>query len=92
VAVSEVKERPLSGGVPARPELDGAVEAASVRAYRLGLGVGGGLMMLGGVISLLGIVNPARPRAPQRAEAHGASELVYPCPERRREAEAALAG
>ena len=89
-AVEEVKERPLSGGVAGRPELDAPVEAASVHAYRVGLGVGGGLMMVGGVISLLGIVNPARPRAPQRGETHGASELVYPCPERRREAEAAL--
>ena len=92
-AVREVKERPLSGGVPGRPELDAAVEAASVHAYRVGLGVGGGLMMLGGVISLIGIVNPTRRREPQRREAHGATELVYPCPEqRRREAEAALAG
>jgi hypothetical protein len=63
-----------------------------VRAYRVGLVVGGGLTILGGVISLLGIVNPARPRVAQRGEAHGPSTLVYPCPERRREAEAALAG
>lgn len=84
--VREVKERPLSGGVPGRPELDRPVEDASVHAYRVGLGVGGGLMMLGGVISLIGIVNPARRRDPQRAEAHGATELVHPCPERRREA------
>ena len=64
-----------------------------MHAYRVGLGVGGGLMMLGGVISLIGIVNPTRRREPQRREAHGATELVYPCPEqRRREAEAALAG
>jgi MFS family permease len=91
-AVREVKDRPLSGGVPGRPELDRPVEAASVHAFRLGLRVGGGLMMLGGVISLIGIVNPARRREPQRPETHGASELVYPCPERRREAEAALAG
>src|SRR3954452_23422188 len=69
-AVREVKDRPLSGGVPAHPELDGAVEAASVHAYRWGLGVGGGLMILGGVISLVGIVNPARRREPQRTQAH----------------------
>ena len=91
-AVREVKERPLSGGVPGRPELDAPVEDASVHAYRVGLGVGGGLMMLGGVISLIGIVNPPRRRDAQRGETHGASELVYPCPEQRREAEAALAG
>src|SRR5215217_876132 len=58
-AVREVKTRPLSGGVPGRPELDRPVEAASVHAYRVGLGVGGALMALGGVISLLWIVNPA---------------------------------
>src|SRR4051812_15960536 len=91
-AVREVKDRPLTGGVPAHPELDRAVEAASVHAYRLGLGVGGGLVILGGVISLIGIVNPARGRSPQRPEAHGASTLVYPCPERRREAETVPGG
>jgi len=90
-AVRDVKERPLSGGVPGRPELDAPVAAASIHAYRWGLGVGGGLMMLGGVISLVGIVNPARAGA-RRDTVHGPSELVHPCPERRREAEAALAG
>jgi EmrB/QacA subfamily drug resistance transporter len=90
-AVSEVKGRPLSAGVPGQPDLDAPVQAASVDAYRVGLGVGGGLMMLGGVISLIGIVNPVRRRESQRPETHGASELVYPCPERQREAEAALA-
>jgi hypothetical protein len=44
------------------------------------------------VIALIGIVNPERGRSPQRPEAHGASTLVYPCPERRREAEAVHAG
>ena len=78
----DVKERPLSGGVPGRPELDAPVEAASVHAFRVGLGVGGGLMMLGGVISLVGIVNPKRRREPSGARRHGASELVHPCPER----------
>ena len=92
-AVREVKTRPLSGGIPGRPELDRPVEAASVHAYRWGLGVGGALTILGGVISLLGIVNPARttPRL-RRDHVHGATELAYPCPERRREADAALAG
>jgi EmrB/QacA subfamily drug resistance transporter len=87
-AVREVKERPLTGGVPAHPELTRPVEAASVHAYRVGLGVGGGLVILGGIVSLLWIVNPARGRSPQRPEAHGASTLVYPCPERRRQATA----
>jgi EmrB/QacA subfamily drug resistance transporter len=58
-AVREVKARPLSGGVPGQPELDAPVAAASVHAFHWGMGVGGGLMMLGGVISLAGIVNPS---------------------------------
>jgi hypothetical protein len=87
--VVEVKTRPLSGGVPGHPELDRALEAASVHGYRWGLGVGGGLMMLGGVISLLGIVNPARAARLRRDTVHGPSELTYPCPEQRREAELA---
>ena len=46
-----------------------------------GSGVGGGLTMLGGVISLIGIVNPARARASRGgAESHGATELVVPVP------------
>jgi MFS family permease len=90
-AVREVKERPLSGGVPGRPELNGPVEAASVHAYRWGMGLGGALTILGGVISLIGIVNPRRAAQPQRPESHGPAALQVPCPERRREAEA-LAG
>ena len=62
-------------------------------AYRVGLGVGGGLTILGGVISLIGIVNPERRPEPSAREAHGATELIHPCPElQRREREAALAG
>jgi hypothetical protein len=91
-AVRDVEERPLSGNVPGHPELDGPVEAASVHAYRWGLGVGGGLMMLGGVISLLGIVNPSRAAARLRRETvHGPAALVHPCPERECEVEPALA-
>ena len=76
-----VKERPLSGGVPRAPELDARSRPPPVHAYRWGLGVGGGLMMLGGVISLVGIVNPRRAATPQRREAHGpASELQCTLP------------
>jgi EmrB/QacA subfamily drug resistance transporter len=90
-AVREVKTRPLSGGVPGRPELDRPVESASVHAYRWGLGVAGGLTVLGGVISLIGIVNPSRTAARLRRDTvHGPSELVHPCPEGPREREAAL--
>jgi hypothetical protein len=91
-AIRDVKARPLSGGTPGHRELDAPVQAASVHAFRWGMGAGGGLMMLGGVISLIGIVNPRRAREPQRRESHGPASLHIPCPERRREAEAALAG
>jgi hypothetical protein len=89
-AVRSVKDRPLSDGVPRAPGLDRAVEAASVHAFRWGLGVGGGLMMLGGVISLIGIVNPSRAAALQRSESHGPASLQLPCPERRGEPEPSL--
>jgi EmrB/QacA subfamily drug resistance transporter len=52
--------RPLAGGVPGMPTLDRPVEQASVSAYRAGMAVGGGLVIVGGVISLLGIANPKR--------------------------------
>jgi EmrB/QacA subfamily drug resistance transporter len=72
---------PLSAGSP-------AVADASVSAYRAGLGVGGGLVVVGGVISLIGIVNPRREeRRPEREEL-GAVRLAQPCPDCR-EAEAA---
>jgi EmrB/QacA subfamily drug resistance transporter len=71
----------LSGGSP-------EVVDASVAAYRAGLGVGGALVVFGGVMSLLGIVNPRReegaPREPR--EELGAVRLAQPCPEGRRAA------
>lgn len=82
-AVEEVKDRPLSGGVAGRPELDAPVADASVEAYRTGLGVGGGLVVLGGIISLVWIVNPRR-EPPRRArEDLGAVHLAQPCPDAR---------
>jgi hypothetical protein len=68
-AVREVKARPLSRGVARHPELDAPVAAASVHAFRWGMAVGGGLMMLGGVISLVGIVNPRRAPVARRHDA-----------------------
>jgi EmrB/QacA subfamily drug resistance transporter len=71
---------PLSGGSP-------AVVDASVSAYRAGLGLGGSLVVLGGVISLIGIVNPPRRVEPrEEVEELGAIRLAHPCPERRRAA------
>jgi EmrB/QacA subfamily drug resistance transporter len=67
---------PLSGGPP-------EVVNASLAAFHLGTAVGGVLMMLGGVISLLGIVNP-RPDAERPVpEELGAIRLAQPCPEGR---------
>ena len=48
----------------ARAGVERAVEAVSVHAFRWGLCAGGGLMMLGGVISLIWIVGPPRDAAP----------------------------
>jgi EmrB/QacA subfamily drug resistance transporter len=71
---------PLSGGSP-------AVVDASVEAYRAGLGIGGALVVLGGVISLAGIVNPPKRVAPREpVEELGAIRLAHPCPEGRRAA------
>jgi EmrB/QacA subfamily drug resistance transporter len=71
---------PLSGGPP-------AVVDASVTAYGAGLGLGGGLVILGGVMSLIGIVNPPRrAEQPEPIEELGAIRLAHPCPEGRRAA------
>ena len=64
----------LSGGPP-------DVVAASVAAFHTGTVVGGLLMMCGGVISLLWIVNPRD--AAQVADEPGAIRLAQPCPEGR---------
>jgi EmrB/QacA subfamily drug resistance transporter len=76
--------RPLSGGIDGRPVLDRPVEQASVSAYRIGMGVGGGLVILGGMISLLGITNAgARAAAagePSGPHARHATPSAGPCP------------
>jgi hypothetical protein len=71
---------PLSAGSP-------QVVDASVQAYRAGLGVGGALVVLGGVLSLVGIVNPRRGARQPAHDEPGAIRLQQPCPmERRRRA------
>lgn len=60
-ALPAAHDRVLAGGSDAGPRLDAAVRDASVSAYRWGAGVAGGLVVVGGVISLIGIVNPRRP-------------------------------
>jgi hypothetical protein len=71
---------PLSAG-------SAEVVDASVQAYRTGLGTAGALVVLGGVLSLFGIVNPRREAGPvvERDEP-GPIRLAHPCPEGRRAA------
>jgi EmrB/QacA subfamily drug resistance transporter len=72
----------LAGGRGQPPAVRAAVQDASVSAYRLGLGVGGGLVMLGGVVSLLWIVNPRRAERDCAEEhTHGPVRLQHPCPD-----------
>jgi hypothetical protein len=64
-AVATAKTKPLVptvSGVPGsqRAEIDSALRSASVYAFRIGMGVGGGLVILGGILALLGIQNPRR--------------------------------
>jgi EmrB/QacA subfamily drug resistance transporter len=72
---------PLSGGSP-------AVEQASEAAYRAGMGMGGGLVIAGGVLALIGIVNPRREDRRAAEYDHGAARVHQPCLEERRRAEA----
>jgi EmrB/QacA subfamily drug resistance transporter len=81
-ALPSLRDRPLAGGARQGEPLDTAVRDASVSAYHWGLGVGGGLVIAGGIVSLVGIANPRRrePRAePQRDL--GALRLTHPCPD-----------
>ena len=66
---------PLSGGSP-------EVVDASVEAYRTGMGVAGAFVVFGGVISLIGIVNP-RERTRVERDEPGAIRIAQPCPEGR---------
>ncbi|HYQ78037.1 MAG TPA: MFS transporter [Solirubrobacterales bacterium] len=67
-AVSEAKEKPLA--VPAANDLPAAeadrvvqaAEDASTSSFRLGIGIAGILMILGGVVAGFGIENPKRQR------------------------------
>jgi EmrB/QacA subfamily drug resistance transporter len=61
-AVEEARGQTLARVDPARagPEVAAAVEAASVRAFRVGLGISAVLVALGGVLGLAGIRNPRR--------------------------------
>jgi EmrB/QacA subfamily drug resistance transporter len=70
---------PLSGGSP-------DVVAASVDAFRTGMTFAAGFVILGGVISLVGIVNPRREERGVPHDEPGAVRIAQPCPEERRAA------
>jgi EmrB/QacA subfamily drug resistance transporter len=65
-AVNEAKARSITTAPadrvppPERAEVHRALADASTSAYRVGLGIGGAVVILGGVVSLLGITNPRR--------------------------------
>jgi EmrB/QacA subfamily drug resistance transporter len=70
--VASAQSRPLAGGDEAgelaaaqRDTVGEAIELSSRDAFRLGVGIGGGLMIVGGAISGIWIVNPRRP-GPER--------------------------
>ena len=66
LAVRHARARPLvtdAGAVPVgqRAAVHHALVDASVHAFRIGIGIGAGLALVGGVVALVGIVNPRRP-------------------------------
>jgi EmrB/QacA subfamily drug resistance transporter len=65
-AVEQAKKEPLADVVvgnaskAVRDEVSAAAEDASISAFRVGIGIATGLVALGGVLGLVGIVNPRR--------------------------------
>jgi MFS family permease len=65
-ALEDAKKRPLATDVPAsvrgpeRRRLEDALEDSSVSAFRVGIGIAGGIVILGGLVSAAGIRNPRR--------------------------------
>jgi EmrB/QacA subfamily drug resistance transporter len=64
-AVAEAKKRTLvtetDGAAPAdRPRVHAALEAGAVKAFHVGIGIGGALAIAGGLISLVGIEDRKR--------------------------------
>jgi EmrB/QacA subfamily drug resistance transporter len=69
-AVASAKERALAARPPELPaaeraRLEPALDHASVAGFRLGIGLGGALMICGGLIAAVGIRNPRRPVVPR---------------------------
>ena len=61
-----------------RPRVHTALVDASVHAFRIGIGIAGLLVVLGGVVSLVGIENPRGAAAGGRA--HGPARVALPAP------------
>jgi EmrB/QacA subfamily drug resistance transporter len=89
-AVKEAKDRSLTTQPAARvpplerAEVKSALADASTSAFRVGLGIGAGLVLIGGVVSLVGIENPRRRVACEDCAGGalvGASEDVGKLPE-----------
>jgi hypothetical protein len=65
-ALADARKRPLATDVPSsvrgpeRRKLENALEDSSVSAFRLGIGIAGGIVILGGLVSVAGIRNPRR--------------------------------
>jgi len=71
---------PLAGAARGDgPAADTAVREASVSGYRAGMAAGGLLVLAGGIVSLVGIVNPRRGGPPERPPP-AASAAAGPCP------------
>jgi MFS family permease len=89
-AVKEAKDRSLTVQPaqrvppPQRAEVHAALSDASTSAFQVGLGIGAGLVLVGGVVSLVGIENPRRKVACEDCPGGalvGASEDVGKLPE-----------
>jgi EmrB/QacA subfamily drug resistance transporter len=65
-ALEEARKRPLATDVPPavrgaeRRKLQDALKDSSVSAFRVGIGIAGGIVILGGLVSAAGIRNPTR--------------------------------
>ncbi|MGH2981492.1 MAG: hypothetical protein ACRDKV_05575, partial [Solirubrobacterales bacterium] len=64
LAGSEVSPRVPAGE---QQRIEPAVDDASVASFHLGMGIAGGLMIIGGLVSAVGIQDPKRRREPEPA-------------------------
>ena len=97
--MAEAKDRSLTTA-PAdrlrgveRRRTHAALAESSTSAYRLGLGIAGVIVIIGGVVSLVGIANPRREvpceECPGGALVGASEDHAHPAPEREPEPAAA---